>query len=130
MVTVYDRPNERSATPADVHRLKAKILGQDAITDIALLQIECTGLKALSLADSDDVRVGQLAVAFGSPLGLENSMTLGVISSTQRQLGGESPVVYLQTDASINPGNSGGPLTILRCSHWHEHYDCNAIGGK
>lgn len=110
MVTIYDHPNEQNVTPSDVHRLKAKILGQDAITDIALLQVDRTGLPALTLADSDAVRVGQLAIAFGSPLGLENSMTLGVISSTQRQLGGQSPVVYLQTDASINPGNSGGPL--------------------
>jgi len=113
MVTIYDHPNELSASPEDVHRVKAKILGQDVLTDIALLQVGRKGLPALTLADSDAVRVGQIAVAFGSPLGLENSVTLGVITSTQRQLSGNSPVVYLQTDALINPGNSGGPLVDI-----------------
>jgi len=112
-VTIYDHPNDLTASPADVHRVKAKILGQDALSDIALLQVDSNGLPALTLANSDEVRVGQIAMAFGSPLGLENSITLGVISSTQRLLSGNSPVVYLQTDASINPGNSGGPLVDI-----------------
>jgi serine protease Do len=110
LVTIYDHPNEPGSRPEDVHRLKAKVLGLDALTDIALVKVDAKGLRALKLANSDLVRVGQLAMAFGSPLGLENTFTLGVISATQRQLNVSSPVIYLQTDASINPGNSGGPL--------------------
>jgi serine protease Do len=113
-VTIYDHPNDSTSRPEDVHRLKAKILGLDALTDIALLKVEAKGLAALKLANSDLVRVGQLAMAFGSPLGLENTLTLGIISATQRQLNPSSPVIYLQTDASINPGNSGGPLVNIR----------------
>jgi len=110
LVTIYDHPNESGSHPEDVHRLKAQVLGLDALTDIALVKVDAKGLRDLKLADSDLVRVGQLAMAFGSPLGLENTFTLGVISATQRQLNVSSPVIYLQTDASINPGNSGGPL--------------------
>ena len=112
-VTVYDHPDQSSSLNGNARRLKAKILGRDALTDIALIQVEADDLKALTLADSDQVRVGQIGLAFGSPLGLENTVTLGVISSTQRQLNVNSPVIYLQTDASINPGNSGGPLVDI-----------------
>jgi serine protease Do len=113
LVTIYDHPDQPSALAGNARRLKAKILGRDALTDIALIQVEAKNLKALTLADSDLVRVGQIGLAFGSPLGLENTVTLGVISSTQRQLNVNSPVIYLQTDASINPGNSGGPLVDI-----------------
>lgn len=112
-VTIYDHPDQPSSLAGNARRLKAKILGRDALTDIALIQVEANDLKALTLADSDLVRVGQIGLAFGSPLGLENSVTMGVISSTQRQLNVNSPVIYLQTDASINPGNSGGPLVNI-----------------
>ena len=64
----------------------------------------------LELADSDGVRPGQLVLAFGSPLGLDSSVTLGVVSAVARQLEPDDPMIYIQTDASINPGNSGGPL--------------------
>ncbi|MDR3764590.1 MAG: trypsin-like peptidase domain-containing protein [Acidobacteriota bacterium] len=94
----------------DAERLPARILGRDTLTDLALLKVDATDLPVLPLADSDKVRVGQLALAFGSPLGLENTVTMGVISSTQRQLSDSVPLLYLQTDAAINPGNSGGPL--------------------
>ena len=97
----------------DGQRYAAKVLGRDALTDIAVLKVEATELPTLKLADSDQVHVGQLALAFGSPLGLENTVTLGVISSTLRQLNDTTPVVYLQTDAAINPGNSGGPLVDI-----------------
>jgi serine protease Do len=112
-VTVYGHPDQPSTVAGNARRLKAKILGRDALTDIALLQVEANDLKPLTLADSDLVRVGQIGLALGSPLGLENTVTLGVISSTQRQLNVNSPVIYLQTDASINPGNSGGPLVDI-----------------
>ena len=112
-VTVYDHPDQPSAREENTRRFKAKILGRDELTDIALIQVEAQNLKPLTLADSDLVRVGQIGLTFGSPLGLENTVTLGVISSTQRQLSANSPVIYLQTDASINPGNSGGPLVDI-----------------
>jgi len=88
----------------------AKIVGIDRESDIAVLKIEQTGLPHLDLGDSDKLHQGQLVLAFGNPLGLENSVTMGVVSSTARQLHAEDRMVYIQTDAAINPGNSGGPL--------------------
>lgn len=91
-------------------RYEAELVGSDLETDIAVLRIEAAKLPFLPFADSDQLRQGQTVLAFGSPLGLENSVSLGVISAAVRQLEPDSPMVYLQTDASINPGNSGGPL--------------------
>ncbi len=88
----------------------AQIVGIDSETDLAVLKIERTGLPALRFGDSDELHKGQLVLAFGSPRGLENSVTLGVVSSVARQIEPDGPVVYIQTDAPINPGNSGGPL--------------------
>ncbi len=88
----------------------ARIVGIDEETDLAVLKVEETGLKALSFGDSDALRPGQIVCAFGSPLGLENSMSMGVVSAVGRQLEPDDPMVYVQTDAPINPGNSGGPL--------------------
>lgn len=90
--------------------VEAQIVGIDRETDLAVLRIPERELPFVELGDSDQVKQGQLVLAFGSPLGLENSVTLGVVSSIARQLRPEDPVVYIQTDASINPGNSGGPL--------------------
>ena len=70
-------------------------------------------MPALEFADSDDVRPGQLVLAFGSPLGLNSSVTLGVVSAIARQLEADDPMIYMQTDAPINPGNSGGPLVDM-----------------
>jgi serine protease Do len=86
------------------------LLGTDHLTYLALNKVEATGLPFLQLADSGDLQQGELVMAFGSPLGLENSVSLGVISSTARQVSLDDPRVFLQTDAAINPGNSGGPL--------------------
>jgi len=91
-------------------RLNARIVGLDRETDVALLKVEERGLPALELGDSEALRQGQLVMAFGSPLGLENSASLGVVSAVARQLKPDEPMIYVQTDASINPGNSGGPL--------------------
>lgn len=88
----------------------AQIVGIDAETDLAVLKIQEDGLPFLTLGDSDSIRPGQIVLAFGSPLGLENTVTMGVVSSVARQLQPEDPMIYIQTDASINPGNSGGPL--------------------
>lgn len=90
--------------------LDATIVGLDQETDLAVLKVDATGLPALPLADSDELRQGNMVLAFGSPLGLENSVTMGVVSAVGRQRTPEDPMVYVQTDAPINPGNSGGPL--------------------
>jgi serine protease Do len=91
-------------------RLNARVVGLDRETDVALLKVEERGLPALELGDSESLRQGQLVMAFGSPLGLENSASLGVVNAVARQLKPDEPMIYVQTDASINPGNSGGPL--------------------
>jgi serine protease Do len=89
----------------------ARVLGMDRETDLAVLKLDGEqGLQALSFGDSETLREGQLVFAFGSPLGLENSVSMGVVSAVARQLRPDDPMIYVQTDASINPGNSGGPL--------------------
>lgn len=90
--------------------LEAKIVGVDRDSDLALLKVNTKALPALRLADSDILRAGQLVLAFGSPLGLQNSVSMGVISAAARQIEPDGLMVYIQTDAPINPGNSGGPL--------------------
>jgi serine protease Do len=91
----------------------AQLVAADEETDLAVLKVAETGLPFLPLADSDSVRPGELALAFGSPLGLDRSVTLGVVSAVARQLEPDDPMIYIQTDASINPGNSGGPLVNI-----------------
>jgi len=91
-------------------RLAARVVGADRETDVAVLKVEQVGLPALAFSDSEALHQGQLVLAFGSPLGLENSVSLGVVSAVARQLRPDDPMIYVQTDASINPGNSGGPL--------------------
>jgi serine protease Do len=88
----------------------AKLVGLDSETDVAVLKVEQTGLPHLEFGDSEALTAGQLVFAYGSPLGLETSVTMGVVSGVARQLAPDHPMIYIQTDASINPGNSGGPL--------------------
>ena len=90
--------------------VNAKIVGIDRQSDLAVSRSMATNLPALELADSDELKQGQVVFAFGSPQGLENSVTMGVVSATARQVSDENPTTYIQTDAPINPGNSGGPL--------------------
>jgi len=92
----------------------AKVIGADTILDLALLKIQAQGLKPLAFGNSMDVRQGQIVMAFGNPLGLENSVSMGVVSSTERQLGNDDPRIFIQTDSPINPGNSGGPLVDVQ----------------
>jgi serine protease Do len=107
----FERPGETRSVLKPTPRLRtARLLGIDRETDLALIKIEEKDLPHLEFADSDDLRQGQLVFAFGSPLGLENSMTMGIVSAPARQLESDSPMIYVQTDAAINPGNSGGPL--------------------
>lgn len=90
--------------------VEAKIVGMDRDTDLAVIKIDRTNLPFLKLGDSDNLRQGQLIMAFGSPMGLENSVSMGVVSSVARQIKPDDDMIYIQTDAPINPGNSGGPL--------------------
>jgi serine protease Do len=90
--------------------LDARVVGFDVETDIAVLKVDSTGLPAMPFGDSDRLRKGELVFAFGSPAGLANTVTMGVVSSVAREIDPQRPVVYIQTDAPINPGNSGGPL--------------------
>ena len=90
--------------------LEAKIIGIDRGTDIALIKVDRANLITLPFGDSDSLRQGDLVLAVGSPLGLQNSVSMGVVSSPARQIGEDNPLAYIQTDASINPGNSGGAL--------------------
>ncbi|HUT49137.1 MAG TPA: trypsin-like peptidase domain-containing protein [Alphaproteobacteria bacterium] len=95
--------------------LRARVIGSDAGTDIAVLQIRASGLAALPLGDSDKLQVGDYVLAVGNPFGLGQTVTMGIVSALGRT--GLSPrgyENYIQTDASINPGNSGGPLVDLR----------------
>jgi serine protease Do len=88
----------------------AQVVGIDRETDLAVLKVDERNLAYLALGDSEEIKKGQLVFAFGSPLGLENSVSMGVVSAVARQLRPEDPMIYVQTDAPINPGNSGGPL--------------------
>jgi serine protease Do len=104
----------RSVLAVRSRTVPGQIVGLDLETDLAVIKVDEKNLTALTFADSDDLRAGQVVLAFGSPLGLSNSVSIGVISAVARQLEPESPMVYVQTDASINPGSSGGPLVDLR----------------
>jgi putative serine protease PepD len=97
----------------DGKTLNAKLVGQDASTDLALLKVSATNLKPLALGDSSTVQVGDPAYAIGNPFGLDRTLTTGVVSALQREISspnGFSIDDVIQTDAAINPGNSGGPL--------------------
>src|SRR5215813_4177626 len=90
--------------------LEARIVGIDSEIDLALLKVEANNLPAIRLADYNKLRQGEVVFAFGSPEGLQDSVTMGVVSAVARQTDPDNPFVFIQTDAPINPGNSGGPL--------------------
>jgi serine protease Do len=92
----------------------ARLVGIDRETDLALIKVEAEGLVPIPFADPEALRQGQLVLAFGSPLGLDDSVTMGVLSALARQLRPDDPMIYLQTDAPINPGSSGGPLVDVQ----------------
>jgi serine protease Do len=93
--------------------LPARIVGSSKQIDLAVLKIEATGLPTIPIGRYEQLQKGQIVLAFGSPEGLENSVSLGLVSSVLRQPDPDNPMVYIQTDAAINPGNSGGPLMDL-----------------
>ena len=98
----------------DRREFRAKVLGADKLTDVALLRIEASGLPAVSLTPPQPARVGEWVLAIGSPFGFESTVTAGVVSATRRSLPGDGFVPFIQTDAAVNPGNSGGPLINMR----------------
>lgn len=105
-----DDLSDESILRPDGDIYEAEVIGMDAETDIAVLRIEGDNYRALPFGNSQNLRAGDMVFAFGSPLGLENSVSMGIVSATARQLTEEDPMIYVQTDATINPGNSGGPL--------------------
>jgi serine protease Do len=95
---------------ADHREYRAKVLGLDTATDVAVLKIEAHDLPVVRLANSDQLAVGDYVLAIGAPYGLEETATAGIVSAKGRSLPGDSYVPFIQTDVAVNPGNSGGPL--------------------
>lgn len=109
---VVDGASDVYVTLTDKREFKAKIIGSDARTDVAVLKIDGTNLPRLVMGDSDKIRAGEWVLAIGSPFGLENTVTAGIISAKARDTGDYLPLI--QTDVAVNPGNSGGPLINLK----------------
>jgi len=98
----------------DRREFKAKVLGADPKTDVAVLKIEAKGLPTVTLGSTRNLQVGEWVLAIGSPFGFENTVTAGVVSAKGRSLPDDSFVPFIQTDVAVNPGNSGGPLFNAR----------------
>jgi len=109
---VVEDADEVLVTLTDKREFKARIVGSDKRTDVAVVKIEASGLPAVKLGDVARLRVGEWVMAIGSPFGLENTVTAGIVSAKQRETGDYLP--FIQTDVAINPGNSGGPLINMR----------------
>jgi serine protease Do len=103
-----------AAATGQASLFEARLVGMDSLLDLALLKIDATGLKPLPLGNSLEVKQGQLVMAFGSPLGMDNSVSMGIVSAISRQLSEDDPRIFIQTDTPINPGNSGGPLVDIQ----------------
>ena len=102
--------NEVTVKLTDRREYRAKVLGSDPKTDVAVLKIEANNLPVVTVGNIKDLRVGEWVLAIGSPFGFENSVTAGVVSAKGRSLPDDSSVPFIQTDVAVNPGNSGGPL--------------------
>ncbi|HAL37199.1 MAG TPA: serine peptidase, partial [Polaromonas sp.] len=109
---VVEGADEVIVTLTDKREFKAKIIGADKRSDVAVVKIEATGLPAVKIGEINRLKVGEWVMAIGSPFGLENSVTAGIVSAKQRDTGDYLP--FIQTDVAINPGNSGGPLINMR----------------
>lgn len=109
---VVEGADEVIVTLTDKREFKAKIIGTDKRSDVAVLKIEAAGLPAVKIGDINRLKVGEWVIAIGSPFGLENTVTAGIVSAKQRDTGDYLP--FIQTDVAINPGNSGGPLINMR----------------
>ncbi len=111
---VVDSADEIAVKLTDKREFKAKVIGTDKRTDVALIKIEASGLPAVKMGDPGKLRVGEWVVAIGSPFGFESSVTAGIVSAKGRALPQENFVPFIQTDVAINPGNSGGPLFNMK----------------
>jgi len=109
---VVEGADEVMVTLTDKREFKARIVGADKRTDVAVVKIQATGLPAVKVGDVGRLRVGEWVMAIGSPFGLENTVTAGIVSAKQRDTG--DYLSFIQTDVAINPGNSGGPLINMR----------------
>jgi serine protease Do len=109
---VVEGADQLIVTLTDKREFKGRIVGADKRTDVALVKIDATGLPAVKVGDLGRLRVGEWVMAIGSPFGLENTVTAGIVSAKQRETGDYLP--FIQTDVAINPGNSGGPLINMR----------------
>jgi len=111
---VVDDADEVVVKLTDKREFRAKVMGADKRTDVALIKIDATGLPTVRLGDPAALRVGEWVVAIGSPFGFDNSVTAGIVSAKGRSLPQENYVPFIQTDVAINPGNSGGPLFNMK----------------
>lgn len=111
---VVDAADEVTVSLTDKREFKAKVIGSDRRTDVALIKINATGLPRVIIGDPNQLRVGEWVAAIGAPFGFENSVTAGIVSAKGRSLPRDNFVPFIQTDVAINPGNSGGPLFNLR----------------
>jgi len=111
---VVEGADEITVKFTDKREFKAKVIGADKRSDIALIKIDATGLPAVRFGDPQKLKVGEWVVAIGSPFGFENTVTAGIVSAKGRSLPQENFVPFIQTDVAINPGNSGGPLFNMR----------------
>lgn len=111
---VVDRADQITVRLSDKREFKAKVIGADKRTDVALLKIEATGLPKVTLGSPDLLKVGEWVLAIGSPFGFDSSVTAGIVSAKGRSLPQENFVPFIQTDVAINPGNSGGPLFNMK----------------
>lgn len=107
---VVGQADEIKVTLNDKREFQGKVVGRDSFTDLALVKIDAKGLPVAKIGTSKNLRPGDWAIAIGSPLGLDHSVTMGIISALGRSLNDINSVDFIQTDAAINPGNSGGPL--------------------
>jgi serine protease Do len=111
---VVDGADEITVRLIDKREFKAKVIGADKRTDVALIKIDAAGLPVVRLGDPNQLKVGEWVLAIGSPFGFDNTVTAGIVSGKARSLPQENLVPFIQTDAAVNPGNSGGPLFNLR----------------
>lgn len=111
---VIDSADEVVVKLNDKREFKARVIGADRLTDVALLKIDASGLPTVRIGDPNKLRVGEWVLAIGSPFGLEQTVTAGIVSAKGRSLPDENYVPFIQTDVAINPGNSGGPLFNMK----------------
>src|SRR5487761_2515859 len=111
---VVDHADKITVRLTDKREFKAKVIGADKRTDVAIIKIDASGLPVVKPGDPNKLKVGEWVLAIGSPFGFDNTVTAGIVSGKARSLPQENLVPFIQTDAAVNPGNSGGPLFNMR----------------